>query len=118
MKSKTITLKVTNVHAFVDNIIDIMYRFGDKGADSIHVTCEKPDSALKIEFKDITDEKLLKQTITATKAAVKLWNEAATRLNKINEIVKNVINLGYDEKENTEFGRAKEAQIPRRCPEA
>lgn len=95
-----------------------MYHFGDKGADSNAVKCPKIEEPLKIEFKDITDEKLLNRTITATKTAAKLWNEAATRLDKISEIIKNVVNLGYDEEENTEFGRAEETQIPCRCPEA
>ena len=118
MKSKTITLKVTNPQDFAENVLDVIYSIGDKGADSIHVLLHKTEDELKIKFEDVTDEKLLNKTITATKATAKLWNETFIRIRKINDITKNVVNLGYNEKENTKFGRAEEAQIPRRCPEA
>ena len=118
MKSKTITLKVTNPQEFVENVLDVMYSIGDKGADSIHVLRHKIEDELKIKFEDVTDEKLLNKTITATKATAKLWNETFVRIRKMNDIIKNVVNLGYDEKENTECGRAEETQIPCGCPEA
>lgn len=72
MKSKTITLKVTNSQEFVENVLDVMYSIGDKGADSIHVLRHKIEDELKIKFEDVTDEKLLNKTITATKATAKL----------------------------------------------
>lgn len=118
MKSKTITLKVTNSQEFVENVLDVMYSIGDKGADSIHVLRHKIEDELKIKFEDVTDEKLLNKTITATKATAKLWNETFVRIRKMNDIIKNVVNLGYDEKENTECRRAEETQIPCGCPEA
>lgn len=118
MKSKTITLKVTNSQEFAENVLDVMYSIGDKGADSIHVLQHKIEDELKIKFEDVTDEKLLNKTITATKATAKLWNETFVRIRKMNDIIKNVVNLGYDEKENTECGRAEETQIPCGCPEA
>lgn len=118
MKSKTITIKVTNSQEFVENVLDVMYSIGDKGADSIHVLRHKIEDELKIKFEDVTDEKLLNKTITATKATAKLWNETFVRIRKINDIIKNVVNLGYDEKENTECRRAEETQIPCGCPEA
>lgn len=111
MKSKTITLKVTNPVDFAENIIDVMYSIGDKGADSIHVLCYKTEDELKIKFEDVTDEKLLNKIITATKTAAKLWNEIFARIRKMNDIIKNVVNLGYDEKENTECGRAEETPV-------
>lgn len=118
MKSKTITIKVTNSQEFVENVLDVMYSIGDKGADSIHVLRHKIEDELKIKFEDVTDEKLLNKTITATKATAKLWNETFVRIRKMNDIIKNVVNLGYDEKENTECRRAEETQIPCGCPEA
>lgn len=118
MKSKTITLKVTNSQEFVENVLDVMYSIGDKGADSIHVLRHKIEDELKIKFEDVTDEKLLNKTITATKATAKLWNETFVRIRKMNDIIKNVVNLGYDEKENTECRRTEETQIPCGCPEA
>ncbi len=118
MKSKTITLKVTNSQEFAENVLDVMYSIGDKGAYSIHVLRHKIEDELKIKFEDVTDEKLLNKTITATKATAKLWNETFVRIRKMNDIIKNVVNLGYDEKENTECRRAEETQIPCGCPEA
>lgn len=111
MKSKTITLKVTNPVNFAENVIDVMYSIGDKGADSIHILCHKTEDELKIKFEDVTDEKLLNKTIAATKAAAKLWNEIFARIRKMNDIIKNVVNLGYDEKENTECERAEETPV-------
>lgn len=118
MKSKTITLKVTNPQNFAENVLDVIYSIGDKGADSIHVMRHKTEDELKIKFEDVTDEKLLHRTIIATKTTAKLWNEAATRLDKISEIIKNVVNLGYDEEENTERGRAEETPVSRGREEA
>ena len=118
MKSKTITLKVTNSKAFVENVLNVMYSIGDKGADSIHVLCYKIEDELKIKFEDVTDEKLLNKTITATKATAKLWNETFVRIRKINDIIKNVVNLGYDEEKNTECRRAEETPVSRGREEA
>ena len=118
MKSKTITLKVTNSQDFAENVLDVMYSIGDKGADSIRILRHKIEDELKIKFEDVTDEKLLNKTITATKATAELWNETFVRIRKMNDIIKNVVNLGYDEKENTECRRAEETQIPCGCPEA
>lgn len=111
MKSKIITLKVTNSQDFVENVLNVMYSIGDKGVDSIHILCHKTKDELKIKFEDVTDEKLLNKTITATKATAKLWNETFVRIRKMNDIIKNVVNLGYDEKENTECGRAEETSV-------
>ena len=118
MKSKTITLKITNPQDFAENVLDVMYSIGDKGADSIHVLLHKTEDELKIKFEDVTDEKLLNKTITATKATAKLWNETFVRIRKMNDIIKNVVNLGYDEKENTECGRAEETPVSRGREEA
>ena len=111
MKNKTIILKVTNPRDFVENVLDVIYSIGDKGADSIRILLHKTEDELKIKFEDVTDEKLLNKTITATKATAKLWNEASIRIRKMKDIVKNVVNLGYDEKENTECGRANETSV-------
>ena len=118
MKSKTITLKVTNSQDFVKNVLNVMYSIGYKGADSIHVLCHKIEDELKITFEDVTDEKLLNKTITATKATAKLWNERFVCIRKINDIIKNVVNLGYDEEKNTECRRAEETPVSRGREEA
>lgn len=118
MKSKTITLKVTNPQDFVENVLDVMYGIGNKGADSIHVLRHKIENELKIKFEDVTDEKLLNKTITATKATAKLWNETFARINKMDDIIKNVVNLGYDEEKNTECRRAEETPVSRGREEA
>ena len=118
MKSKTITLKVTNPQNFAESIIHDMYSIGDKGANSTHVLLNKTEDKLKIKFEDITDEKLLNKTITATKATAKLWNESFVRIRKINDIIKNVVNLGYDEEKNTECRRAEETPVSRGREEA
>ena len=56
MKSKTITLKVTKSQDFVENVLNDMYSIGNKGADSIHISCHKIKDELKIKFEDVTDE--------------------------------------------------------------
>lgn len=118
MKSKTITLKVTKSQNFVENVLNDMYSIGNRGADSIHISCYKIEDKLKIKFEDVTDEKLLNKTITATKTTAKLWNETFVRIRKMNDIIKNVVNLGYDEEKNTECRRAEETPVSRGREEA
>lgn len=112
MKKRTINVKVFNAGSLAfTSILDKILRSGNNGANLIHVLMSAENDSVKIEFKDVEDEKRLSKTITVIRTVAKHWNNVYKTFEKIEEVVKNFQNIDYNEEKNAECGRTTEEEI-------